>query len=54
MAGKTVWDLIEKLPTENTKCCRLVNEPAWLKSQVCLLRLKVHLGLLLESQLRQK
>ena len=32
----------------------LVNEWAWLRSQVCLLRLEVELGVVLESELGQK
>ena len=42
------------LPTKSADYCMLVNEWAWLRSQVCLLGLKVHLGSFLESELRQK
>ena len=40
---------------ENTAdYCMLVNEWAWLRSRVCLLRLEVDLGSVLESELGQK
>ena len=45
LAGKAVWVLNVSL---------LVNEWPWLKSQVCLLCLKVHLGSVLEPGIRQK
>ena len=32
------------MPTKNADYCMLINEWAWLRSQVRLLRLKVHLG----------
>ena len=37
-----------------TMACLLINEWAWLTSQVCLLRLEVELGSVLESELGQK
>ena len=42
------------MTTESTDYCMLVNEWAWLRSQLCLLMLEVDLGLLLESELGQK
>ena len=54
LAGKAAWVLNECLPTDNTDYCMLVNEWVWLRSCVCLLSLKVHLGSVLESELRQK
>ena len=47
LAGKASWILSGCLPTESADYCRLVNEWAWLS-------LKVHLGSVLESKLRQK
>ena len=44
LAGKTAWALSRCLRTENAHYCMLVNEWAWLGSQVCLLMLKVHFG----------
>ena len=41
------------LLTVSADYCMLVNEWAWLRSQVWLFSLKVHLGLFLESELRQ-
>ena len=52
LAGKASWSLSRCLPTESADYCMFVNEWAWLRSQVCLLSLKVHLGSILE--LRQK
>ena len=54
LAGKASWAPSRCLPTESADYCMLVNEWAWLRSQVCLLSLKVHLGSILESELRQK
>ena len=42
------------MTTDNADYCMLVNEWAWSKSHVCLLRLKVDMGSVLESELRQK
>ena len=39
------------LTTESADYCMLVNEWAWLRSQVCLLRLEVDVGSVLESEL---
>ena len=52
LAGKASWVLSGCLPTENADYYRLVNECPWLRSRVCLLRLKVDLGSVLESELR--
>ena len=41
------------MTTERADYCMLVNEWAWLRSQVCLLRLEVDLGSVLESELGQ-
>ena len=54
LAGKASWASSGYLPTENADYCILVNERAWLRSRVSLLRLEVHLGSVLESELRQK
>ena len=40
------------MTTDNTDYCMPVNERAWSKSQVCLLRLKVDMGSVLESELK--
>ena len=42
------------MQTESADYCMLVNEWAWLRSQVCLLRLEVGFGSVLESELGQK
>ena len=42
------------LPIKSANHCMLVNEWAWLTSQVCLLRLEVQLASVLESELGQK
>ena len=52
-AGKASWALTGCLPSEDADYCMLY-EWVWGKSQVCLLSLKVHLGSVLESELRQK
>ena len=54
LAGKASRAPSGCLPTESADYCMLLNEWAWLRSQVCLLGLKVHLGSFLESELRQK
>ena len=51
---KAAWAMIGYLPTENADYYMLINEWAWLRSRVWLLRLKVQLGSVLESELRQK
>ena len=42
------------MQTESADYCMLVNEWAWSKSRVCLLRLEVDVGSVLESELGQK
>ena len=42
------------MTTESAEYHMLVNEWAWLRSQVCLLRLEVELCAVLESELGQK
>ena len=42
------------MQTESADYCMLVNEWAWSRSQVCLLRLEVDVGSVLESELGQK
>ena len=42
------------MTTESADYCMVVNEWAWLRSLVCLLRLEVDLGSVLESELGQK
>ena len=54
LAAKAAWALSECLTTESADYCVLVNEWAWLSSQVYLLRLEVELGSVLESELGQK
>ena len=54
LAGKASRALSGCLTTKSANYCMLVNEWAWLRSRVCLLSLKVHLGSVLESELRQK
>ena len=54
LAGKMAWALSGYLPTENADYCMLANEWGRLRSRVCLLRLRVCLGSVLESELRQK
>ena len=51
LAGKASWALSGCLPIESADHCMLVNEGAWLRSRVCLLRLEVELGSVLESEL---
>ena len=53
LAGKAAWALSGCLTTESADYCVLVNEWAWLRSRVCLLRLEVKLGSVLESELGQ-
>ena len=54
LARKASWAPSWCLPTESADYCMFVNEWAWLRSQVCLLSLKVHLDSFWESELRQK
>ena len=51
LAGKASWALSGCLPIESADHCMLVNEGAWLRSRVCLLKLEVELGSVLESEL---
>ena len=52
LPGKASWSPSRCLPAESADCCMLVNEWACLslRSQVCLLSLKVHLGSVFWSQ----
>ena len=54
LAGKAAWALSGCMTTESADYCMLVNEWAWSRSRVCLLRLEVDLGSVLESELGQK
>ena len=54
LARKAAWALSGCVTTDNADYCMLINEWAWSKSHVCLLRLKVDMGLVLESELGQK
>ena len=54
LVGKATWALSGCLTTDSADYCMLVNEWVWLRSQVCLLRLEVDLGSVLESELGQK
>ena len=54
LAGKAAWTLSWFLTTESAEYCMLVNEWAWLRLQVCLLRLEVKLAPVLESELGHK
>ena len=51
LAWKAAWAQSGCLTTESADYCMLVNERAWLRSQVCLLRLEVDVGSVLESEL---
>ena len=42
------------MQTESADYCMLVNEWVWSRSRVCLLRLEVDLGSVLEPELGQK
>ena len=53
LPGKAAWALSECMTIESADYCMLVNEWAWLRSRVCLLRLEVDLGSVLESELGQ-
>ena len=53
LAEKAARALSVCLTTESADYCMVVNEWAWLRSHVCLLRLEVELGVL-ESKLGQK
>ena len=49
LAGKVAWDLNRCMTTESADHYILVNEWAWSRSRVSLLRLEVDLGSVLES-----
>ena len=53
-AEKAAWALSGSLTTKSADYCMLVNEWAWLRLRVYLLRLEVDLGSVLESELGQK
>ena len=54
LAEKASWALSGCLLIKNADYCNLVNEWAWLTSQVCLLRLEVELASVSESKIGQK
>ena len=54
LVEKATWALSGSMTTESTDYCMLVDEWVWSKSRVCLLRLEVDLGSVLESELGQK
>ena len=54
LARKAAWSLGRCMTTDSADYCMLVNEWAWSKSRVCLLRLQVDMGSVLESELGQK
>ena len=43
LAGKAAWAVSRCLQTKSADYCMVVNEWAWFRSQVCLLRLEVEL-----------
>ena len=54
LARKAAWALSGCMTTDSADFCMLVNEWVWSKSRVCLLRLEVDMGAVLESELGQK
>ena len=55
MLTKHYWKTLNGCMTTNSaNYCMLINEWVWLRSQVCLLRLEVDLGSVLESELVRK
>ena len=54
LARKATWALSECMVTSSADYYMLINECAWSKSRVCLLRPEVDMGLVLESELGQK
>ena len=54
LARKATWALSECMVINSADYYMLVNECAWSKSRVCLLRPEVDMGLVLESELGQK
>ena len=53
-ARKVAWALSGCITTKSADYCMIINEWAWLRSRVCLLRLEVDLGSVLESELGHK
>ena len=53
-ARKAAWALNRCMTTRSADYCMHVNEWAWSKSQICLLRLEVDVGLVVEPELKQK
>ena len=54
LAGKAAWAQSRCMTTVSADYCMFVNEWVWTRSRVCLLRLEVDLGSVLESELGQK
>ena len=54
LAGKAAWVVSGCMKTESADYCMLINEWACSRSRVCLLRLEVDLGSVLEPELGQK
>jgi len=54
LARTATWALSECMVTSSADYYMLINECAWSKSRVCLLRPEVDMGLVLESELGQK
>ena len=50
LAGKVAWALTRCMTAKSADYCMLVNEWAWSRSRVCMSRLKVDLGSILESR----
>ena len=53
LARKVAWAQSRCITTESADYCMFVNEWAQSKSRVCLLRLEVYMGSVLESELGQ-
>ena len=54
LARKATWALSEYMVINSADYYMLINECAWSKSRVCLLRPEVDMGLVLDSELGQK
>ena len=54
LGRKAAWALSRFMTTNSAEYCMLVNEWAWAKLRVCLLKLEMDAGSVLESELRQK
>ena len=55
LAGKAAWALCGCMTTElSADHCMPINEWVWSRSRLCLLRVEVDLGAVLESELVQK